>query len=361
MTIPTAALIGVVLISLLLGWTAAVVHGGRTAAARLAGQPRPGTEGPDELARTRSALRAAEARAREAEERAQLALRGSLDGWWEWQVRHGRVQLSPRWRGMLGVDADALGGSGGCRLDAWLGLVHTDDRARLTAALDQLADGRSTRVEEELRLLHRDGTVRHVLTRALAMPGDDGRTERVIGIDTDVTRIRRVHAVLDAVADGTAGAHGPRFFAAMTEHLARALQVDCAFITECADQPVTRLRTLAWWSVDQGLRENFEYELTGTPCDEVVHGRQLCFHPQQLADRFPREQGWEAYVGLPIVASDGRVLGHLALLHKSRLTEDVLVERVYRIFLARAAAEIERMQALARLAGLTGRGGAQPA
>lgn len=43
---------------------------------------------------------------------------------------------------------------------------------------------------------------------------------------------------------------------------------------------------------------------------------------------------------MPIVASDGRVLGHLALRHKQPLGDEVLVDRVYRIFLARAAAEI---------------------
>lgn len=64
---------------------------------------------------------------------------------------------------------------------------------------------------------------------------------------------------------------------------------------------------------------------------------------------FPIEAGFEAYLGLPIVAGDGRVLGHPAFLNSEPLGDEVLVDSVYRIFLARAAAELERIRALARL------------
>lgn len=306
----------------------------------------------DESARLERARADAETRARAAEERHQLALRGSLDGLWEWQLQRQRVHLSPRWRGMLGLDVDGLDDTLGWRRDAWLERVHADDRGRYAAALDRLAAGDDARMDEDVRLLHRDGHVRHVLSRAVLLRDEGGRPERVIGLDTDVTRIKRVQAILDAVADGTAGAHGDRFFAAMVEHFARALDVDCAFVTECTDHPPTRVRTLACWTADQGLKANVEYELAGTPCQQVIEGSRTCFYPERLAEKFPREAAWESYVGLPIVSSEGRVLGHLALLDRSRLGDDILVERVYRIFLARAAAEIERLQALSRLASM---------
>lgn len=304
----------------------------------------------DETARAERARIDAEMRARAAEERYQLALRGSMDGMWEWQVRQQRCQLSPRWKGMLGFGADSLGDGFGSRREEWFSHLHPDDRTGFAAALERVAAGIDARLEQELRLLHRSGSLRHVLSRALLLRDESGEPERVIGVDTDVTRIKRVQFILEAVADGTAGAHGERFFAAMVEHFARALDVECAFVTECADQPPTRVRTLACWSATQGQQANVEYDLEGTPCQEVIEGVRSCFYPERLAEKFPREAQWESYVGLPIVASDGRVLGHLALLAKSKLGDDVLVERVYRIFLARAAAEIERLQALARLA-----------
>jgi PAS domain S-box-containing protein len=331
---------------LAVGWAASATARGRRLAAQLAALEARQREQQAAIERIDAERTRAEHASRSTEARYQAALQGSQDGLWEWQLDSGRVLLSPRWKGMLGHTAETLADE----RTAWLGCVHADDRAAFEAALTRRLAGSETRFEHELRLLHRDGSVRHVLSRAVVVRDDAGAPERVLGMDTDVTRLKRVQAVLDAVADGTAGAHGERFFATMAQHFARALGVDCAFIAECADQPTTKVRTLAYWSAEQGFRDNFEFALAGTPCAEVIAGGRTCFYPEGLAERFPREAGWEAYLGMPIVGSDGRVLGHLAMFDRSPLGDDMLIERVYRIFLARAAAEIERIQALTRLA-----------
>lgn len=305
-------------------------------------------------AEQRSALDAAqvaratsEAELRASEQRNLLALRGSQDGLWEWDVSSSQVQLSPRWKSMLGFAIDELHDDKA----GWFARVHPDDRAALERALAEQVQQAEARFDLELRLLHKDGSVRWVLSRAVALRRASGAPYRIVGQDTDVTRLKHVQMVLDAVAEGTAGAFGERFFPAMVQHFARALQVDCAFVTECADQPPTRLRTLAVWSA-KGQEQNFEYALTGTPCEEVVNGRRACFHRAGVGVTFPLEAGYEAYLGLPIVASDGRVLGHLAFLDNRVRGDEMLVDSVYRIFLARAAAEIERLQALARLSAV---------
>ena len=77
---------------------------------------------------------------------------------------------------------------------------------------------------------------------------------------------------------------------------------------------------------------------------------RACFHREGLAQLFPRETGYESFLGLPIVGSDGRLLGHLAFFDTRPRGDDLLVDAIFRIFLARAAAELERCQALARLA-----------
>ena len=295
----------------------------------------------DALERSEARRHSATAELRAAEERYALALRCSEDGLWERDLTSNEMHLSPRWKSMLGFEADQLGSD----LAAWRERVHPDDRAALEQVLTQHLQGPEPRFEHTLRLLHRDGSVRHVLSRGVAIRNERGTPYRMVGIDTDVTRLRRVQTVLDAVADGTAGSHGERFFGAMVQHFARALEVDCAFIAICMDHPPTRVRTLAYWSAQRGLVDNFEFALPGTPCEEVLQTGQTCFHREGLAQMFPREAGYESYLGMPIVSSDGRILGHLALRDAQALTDDVLVDRVYRIFLARAAAEIELAQA----------------
>ena len=298
------------------------------------------------LEHTQSRCAEVEADLRATEERYLLALRGSQEGLWEWDLASGAVHLSPRWTSMLGFESHELPNS----LQTWRSRVHPDDRTALEEALARHLDGVEARFDHEMRLMHKDGSVRHVLSRGVAIRDEGGTPYRMVGLDTDVTRLRRVQIVLDAVAEGTAGAFGEHFFAAMVQHFARALEVDCAFIAECVDQPPTRVRTLAYWSAANGVVENFEFALAGTPCEEVLNEGRACFHRQGLAQLFPREAGFEAYLGMPIVASDGRVLGHMAMFDKQPLGDEVLVDRIYRIFLARAAAEMERMQALERLA-----------
>jgi len=296
------------------------------------------------LERSEAHRASAEADLRATEQRYLTALRGSQDGLWEWDLASGAVRLSPRWKGMLGFESDELADDKA----AWTARVHPDDRAALEQALMSHLAGAQPHFDHEMRLLHKDGNVRHVLSRGVAIRRDSGEPYRLVGVDTDVTRLKRVQTVLDEVAEGTASAFGERFFAAMVKHFARALEVDSAFIAECVDWPATRVRTLAYWHSDKGPVDNIEFALSGTPCEAVVHTGQACFHREGLADLFAIEAGYEAYLGMPIVGSDGRVLGHLALRHRKPLGDEVLVDRVYRIFIARAAAEIERMQALAR-------------
>jgi len=291
------------------------------------------------IERSEAARAAAEADLRAVEQRYVLALRGSQDGLWEWDLDSDRVHLSPRWKSMLGFDADEIRDD----RDHWFARVHAEDRAAFERALRRHLDDRDALpFDHDLRLVHKGGGVRHVLSRGVAIRDEDGRAHRIVGLDTDVTRVRRMQAVLDALADGVADARGDAFFPALVRNFARALDVSLAFIAECADDPPTRVRTLACWNSVDGDVPNFEFALAGTPCQEVIQDGRSCFHRDDLERMFPRERGYAAYLGLPIRGRDGRVLGHLAFFDRNPRGDDMLVDSVFRIFLARAADEMER-------------------
>ncbi|NML15436.1 PAS domain-containing protein [Azohydromonas caseinilytica] len=288
---------------------------------------------------------------RAGEQRYELALRGSQDGLWEWDIAADRMRLSPRWKSMLGFAEHELGEARA----QWRERIHPQDLPALEQALQRhLADAQA-RFQCELRLLHKDGSLRWVLSRGVALRHASGTPYRMVGLDTDVTPLKRVETILDAVARGTADAFGEAFFKALVRHFARALEVDCAFITECADQPPTRVRTLAFWA-GQRWQDNIEYGLPGTPCEQVVGGGRTCFLRSDVQRLYPVESGYEAYLGLPIVAQDGRVLGHLAFLDREPRGEELLLESVYRIFTARAAIELELREARQRLRAIEAAG-----
>jgi PAS domain S-box-containing protein len=278
------------------------------------------------------------------EERYVIAVRGANDGLWEWDLASQRLLCSPRWKHMLGFDdcGDSL------PIEHWQQRLHPDDREAAIAMLKAHLRGDAERYEHPHRLLHADGRYRWVLSRGTALRRASGRAYRMVGLDTDITQLKRVESIVEAIADGTAGRSGEAFFKALVQNFAHALHVDCAFITECVNRPATEARTLAFWRAGE-FDPNFEYQLAGTPCERVIQDDQVVFHADCLAQLFPREAGFESYLGLPIHARDGGVIGHLAFVDTVPMGKDMLVDSVYRIFAARAGVEIELSRALSRL------------
>jgi len=166
------------------------------------------------------------------------------------------------------------------------------------------------------------------------------------------TEPRGVAEVLRAVVEGTAGTTGEAFFRSLTRHLALALELRYCFATRCLDAPPTRVATLAFWDGERYV-DNFEYDLWGTPCEEVMAGRDRVFI-RDVQKLFPDDRDLvdldaESYAAVPLQGSSGRVIGHLAVLDTQPLDEAGPELPILRIFAARAAAELERQRATARL------------
>jgi PAS domain S-box-containing protein len=152
---------------------------------------------------------------------------------------------------------------------------------------------------------------------------------------------------LRAILVGTARSTGEEFFQSLVRHLAAAVGVNYAFVAEFADVN-TRVRTLAYWFRDH-FHENIEFDLAGTPCEEVVRGK-LCHHPQGMKNLFPDDQGLidldiESYLGVPLLDAEGATLGHLAVFDERPMCAEPRRLYTFRIFAARAAAELERLRA----------------
>jgi PAS domain S-box-containing protein len=154
-------------------------------------------------------------------------------------------------------------------------------------------------------------------------------------------------AVFRAIVEGTAHCTGTVFFQSLVRKLATAINVSYAFVSEFADVN-TRARTLAYWAKDH-IEGNIEFELAGTPCEEVLHG-SLCHHPTNVYRRFPNdealvEMGIESYLGVPLRDAEGEVLGHLAVFDERPMPSEPRRLFIFQIFAARAAAELERLRA----------------
>jgi PAS domain S-box-containing protein len=155
-------------------------------------------------------------------------------------------------------------------------------------------------------------------------------------------------AALRTIFEGTASETGETFFAALVQNLAKALKTDGAWITEYFPE-CRRLRALAFWLDGQWIKD-YEVDITGTPCEQVIDAARLVHFPDRLLELFPdeaevQEMGAASYMGMPFVDSDGRILGHLAVIDRRPMPQEPRALALFQIFAARAAAEMRRIRA----------------
>ena len=178
----------------------------------------------------------------------------------------------------------------------------------------------------------------------------DGKIVGVIGLVHDVTDRHIAEQTFRAIVVGTASATGSDFFPSLVRHMAAALHVRCAFITECDDGK--HAKSLAFWNGDH-FGDNFEFEVEGTPCLKVVQG-ETCHYKENLIDLFPLDKGLvdisaESYLGVPMLDRAGRVIGHIAIIDDKPMERDERAIDLVKIFAGRAAAELKRQRAEAEL------------
>ncbi|AUX48820.1 uncharacterized protein SOCE26_103610 [Sorangium cellulosum] len=135
--------------------------------------------------------RRAEIALKESEERFALAVQGSRDGLWDWNLATGGAYYSERLKDILGCGEGALGDSP----ESFLRLVHEEDRSRVASALrDHLERGEPYDVEFRRRT--ETGELRWLCSRGQARWDDLGKATRMAGSISDITARKQAEAAL---------------------------------------------------------------------------------------------------------------------------------------------------------------------
>src|SRR6516162_3438788 len=172
--------------------------------------------------------------------------------------------------------------------------------------------------------------------------------KHVTSTGSDVSRgeseeLTALRAIVEAASHGS----GEEYFQAFVRNLARLVDAHYAFIAEFASpETTTKARTIAFWARDH-IADNIEWTLAGTPCEEVVQGA-LCHHPSGVRQVFPDDRplvewGIESYLGMPLRDPQGTVFGHVAVFDERPMPEEPRKLLTFRIFAARATAELARL------------------
>jgi diguanylate cyclase (GGDEF)-like protein/PAS domain S-box-containing protein len=136
-------------------------------------------------------------------ERQALAVAGSGDIVWDWDVLRDRVVTRPDVSLQLGLAPNSLGGPA----RNWLPVLHADDRDTFRTTLDVVLEHRRGRVAQNFRLRGADGHYHWFSLRARPVIGSDGEVIRCVGTLIDVTEQKKSEERLlhDAVHDNLTG------------------------------------------------------------------------------------------------------------------------------------------------------------
>lgn len=128
------------------------------------------------------------------EERWQLALRGSNDGVWDWNVNSNEVFFSARWKEMLGYEDHEIPN----HLDEWSKRVHPDDLGWVMQVAQDHFDGKIPFYVTEYRLLCKDGSYKWILGRGQALSDETGTIIRMTGSHSDITERKKLEQEIQA-------------------------------------------------------------------------------------------------------------------------------------------------------------------
>jgi len=159
-------------------------------------------------------------------------------------------------------------------------------------------------------------------------------------------------AAIRMILEGTATTTGEPFFDALVVNLAKAMKTYGAWVTEYLPE-TNQLRALAFRLGDDIIHD-YVYDVPGTACETVLEKKALVHHAEGVNDLYPDNRDnypFEivSYLGAPLLDASGDTIGHLAVLDTQPMPEKAQQFAIFRIFTARAAAELERLNAEKRL------------
>ena len=183
----------------------------------------------------------------ELQQRNELIAATANDGIWDFDGDTKRINLSRRWKAMLGYDVDEEE----VELD-WYNLVHPNDMARVQGKMREHLADKSNFFESVHRMKHQNGDWRWMSSRAKAVLDKNGRLVRLLGVEVDITERKlyeealfrekeSAQITLQSIGDGV-------------------ITTDAACNVEYVN-PVAE--GLTGWKVDDG---------SGRPIDEIFRG-----------------------------------------------------------------------------------------
>ncbi len=183
---------------------------------------------------------------RDTQQRLSLAIEGSGDGIWDWDVRSGAMPLSGHYEAMLGYERGEIEPT----LRTWAEMAHPEDLPRVQAALQAYLSGQAPAYSVELRLRCKDGRYKWIHCRGTVVERDaQGQPSRMIGMHSDISERKQAEEqllVFRRLVESTDQAIRVSDSAGLIQYVNPAYEQLMGYSKEEAlGQPFTRLSSVA--------------------------------------------------------------------------------------------------------------------
>jgi PAS domain S-box-containing protein len=176
--------------------------------------------------------------------------------------------------------------------------------------------------------------------------------QTIAQLEAEINERQQAEATLQNIVAGTAAVTGDDFFPALVRHLALALGVRCALVSEKRADTIATVNLLAGWMSDRQTGEQFplesrELNVEGKPCQKVMQEAQTLSYRDNVQDDFPNVEELNtlqavSYIGVPLFDTQQQPIGTLCIIDDTPLKDEQLALTIISIFAARASAELQR-------------------
>jgi len=125
-------------------------------------------------------------------ERLDLALEGSNDGLWDWDLQSDTVYYSPRWKEMLGYKDEELPNT----IETWKNSIAPNQLESALEYLQEFLASSQTYYEQKLNMRCKSGRYLPILARAKKVVDTNNKALRLIGTHVDLSEITEVQEKL---------------------------------------------------------------------------------------------------------------------------------------------------------------------
>ncbi len=272
---------------------------------------------------------------RASEERFELAIQGSNDGLWDWNILTDEVYYSPRFKELLGYQDHEMENV----FSSFESRLHPEDRDPTLASVD-LHLNQSCPYDVEYRLLTKSGNYRWFRARGQAIWDEEGHPTRMAGSITD---IHEQKAAKEALSER---AH----LSALTAEVGLALTLETdlqGILQACTEALVTHLKAAfaRIWMLDEsgqnlnlvasaGLYTNIQGEHQTITVGQYNIGRiaetrepyltnSVVGDPRIHNQEWARREGLVAFAGYPLLLGT-ELKGVLAIFTRHTLSDTTL-------------------------------------